>query len=675
MKHFTSNSLMKGSILFLSAFLSLSSTVEAQLSGAAQPKFVNQLTVPPYLVLTGGTPSPVNITASQFSQDLGVKDPATGAALSTTVWGYNGTFPGPTIVTRSNVPVRINWLNRLVTPEGRNLPHLLPVDPTIHWALEGLRGGISRYGVPLVTHLHGGKTEAASDGYPDAWYTPFARKRGPDFTKGDNVVPYYYANEQPAATNWYHDHALGLTRLNVYAGLAGGYLIRDAVEEQQMLNNQLPSGEYELPLIICDRMFDNDGELFYPSSDPMTGMTNTILPEFFGDFILVNGKAWPVMDVEPRPYRFRIVNGCDSRFLNLYTRQPVTFRKIGADMGFLPAPVTSSELLIAPGERLDVIIDFSANALSNNNRTIIIRNNARCPFPNGAPVDPDADGLVMSFRVTKPLNTAVPTATVPTNLRPAIVPNVQNGPTRQLLLYEGTDMMGRLMPMLGTAAGGAMMWSDPVTETPALNSTEMWEVYNTTPDAHPVHLHSTAFQIINRQRFTATQDPTTGAISNIALSGPARGPQPGEDGWKDTAPAYPGEVLRVLSKFELPGKYVWHCHILSHEDNEMMRPLVIGSGFAGMRSGGSNPEQLNLFQNVPNPFSDYTVIDYRLTVSGEVNLKVYDMTGKLVETLVDEVAEAGDYSTMVKSDAWESGMYLYVLTSNGETVSRRMVRQ
>lgn len=662
-------------IAVLALALLPSSEVAAQvlLDPMTQPRFVNQLTIPPYLNMTAGGTATIRVT--QFNQDLGLVDPVTGQPMSTTVWGYNGTYPGPTLITRSNTPVSVYWLNNLTRSNRKPLPHLLPIDTTIHWALQDVPNGLSRYGVPLVTHLHGGKTESASDGHPEAWYTPNFSLKGMEFIKGDRM-PYYYSNAQPAATNWYHDHTIGLTRLNVYAGLAGGYLIRDAIEVAQIAANQLPSGAYEMPLIIQDRMFEENGKLFYPSMDPMIGISPTVMPEFFGDFILVNGKTWPVLEVEPRPYRFRVINGADSRFFNLSFKGQLGFTQIGADMGFLPGPISLSELLIAPGERADIIIDFSAANL--NGRTLVLYNNAKIPYPNGTPVDPQTTGQVMAFRVVKPLNTTVPMATLPASLRPANTPYVQNGTTRRLLLYEGTDAMGRLMPMLGTVDGGAMMWMDPVTETPLYGSTELWEVYNTTPDAHPVHLHGTAFQVVNRQRFTATQNMATGALSNINLSNQTSGPLPGERGWKDTAPSYPGEVLRVLAKFELPGKYVWHCHILSHEDNEMMRPIFVGDGIPGMRNDvthttGASPESLTLFQNVPNPFSDHTVIDYQVPSTGYVTLKVFDMTGKLVETLVDEVRESGTYSTMVKSDAWEGGMYLYVLTTNGETISRRMV--
>jgi spore coat protein A len=258
-----------------------------------------------------------------------------------------------------------------------------------------------------------------------------------------------------------------------------------------------------------------------------------------------------------------------------------------------------------------------------------------------------------------------------------MTPYVQNGPTRKLLLYEGLDHMGRLMPLLGTTTDGGLLWMDPVTENPVLGSTELWEVYNTTPDAHPVHLHGVALQVVDRQRYAATQDTVTGALSNIRTSGPRISPGQGERGWKDTAPSYPGEVLRLMAKFDLPGKYVWHCHILSHEDNEMMRPILVGDGKSmkavADRSNGSHPEHLSLDQNIPNPFSDYTKIDFRVSEPGAVSLKVYDLTGKLIDTLIDDVRDSGAYSTLVKTSAWETGMYLYVLTSNGETVSRRMV--
>ena len=245
-----------------------------------QQQFVNPLPVPAVIdARIGGT---LAITMSQFQQYLGLNDPATGQPLYTRVWGYNGTYPGPTILAQKDVPLNVYWQNQLVDQNNQPLPHLLPVDETIHWALMGTRNW-QQYGVPLVTHLHGGHTESASDGLPDAWYTPNFTKKGSAFIKGD-ITPYTYNNDQEAATLWYHDHALGITRLNVYAGLAGFYILTDPVEGTLQAQNKLPATPYDIGLAIQDRMFTADGQLFYPSvneeEEEKVGQCQVFYPNF-----------------------------------------------------------------------------------------------------------------------------------------------------------------------------------------------------------------------------------------------------------------------------------------------------------------------------------------------------------------------------------------------------------
>lgn len=540
----------------------------------AIPKFVNPLPIPARNDMTGG--GLMTITMSQFQQDLGLLGPVTPPTppLLTTVWGYNGSYPGPTIVAKRGNPVDIQWVNNL-----NYSSHPLPVDMTIHWAGSHMMGSLFDYGIPVVPHLHGGHTESASDGLPEQWWTPLGMT-GATFVK----TLYTYDNDQEAATLWYHDHVLGITRLNVYMGLAGFYLLRDATEEALILNNSLPSGPYEIEVVIQDRMFYPNGEFAYPDVPAMNmpGFTPwpggpSAQPEFFGEIILVNGKAWPIMDVQRRQYRFRFLNGSDSRFYNmrlvgpLNTTVPLWFTQIGTEDGLLPSPVQRRELLVGPGERYDVVVDFSDPALAG--QTIIVRNNARAPFPKGATVNPNTAGQIMAFRV----GTAAVTDPVilPATLRGPIIPPIQTGETRSLLLHESVDEYGRLKPMLGTTTGGVKNWADPITETPPLNAVEVWQVYNTTPDAHPIHLHLVAFQILSRQKFTATQNPATGALTNVSLKGQPSIPGPEEMGWKDTAIMYPGEVTTVIAMFDRPGRYVWHCHILSHEDHEMMRPFHV----------------------------------------------------------------------------------------------------
>lgn len=566
------------------------------------PKFVNPLPNPldPNFIIQPTTPGGnfYEVGAYQTQQDL------LGNGLLTKVWGYGtskdrATYPGGTFVVQKGQPISVKWTNNLVDSSGNPLPHLLPVDSTVHWAdplKQGHIPGPYTGPVPIVTHLHGGHTAANSDGLPDAWFTPDTNGDGQPEYKGSLYNPIYnYNNDQDAATLWYHDHALGITRLNVYAGLAGFYILRDQydtgkVEDPNTPQKEnplgLPAGPYEIPLVVQDRMFTADGQLYYPSTPPVgsTAPNPSVLPEFFGDTILVNGKAWPVLDVEPRQYRFRLLNGSDSRFYNFFFDGGVKFSQIGTDSGLLNAPVNVNKLSLAPGERADVILDFSKLA----GKTLVMKNNAPGPMRRPLIVDPKTTGQIMAFRVNKPLDTSIPLTPVPATLRggvgqpAAIAPltptidTVTGQPiTKQLLLGEKMDTYGRIQPLLGTATGGLKVWDDPVTEYVKQGSTEIWEIYNNTPDIHPIHLHQTSFQVLDRQNFAATVDPISGALSNIKLKGQPQAPGASEAGWKDTVQMLPGQVTRIIAKFDLTGEYVWHCHILSHEDNEMMRPFVV----------------------------------------------------------------------------------------------------
>jgi spore coat protein A len=431
-----------------------------------------------------------------------------------------------------------------------------------------------------------------SDGYPEAWFSPRFAEKGPHWSR----EVYDYPNDQEAATLWYHDHAMGITRLNVYAGLAGFYLIRDDNEERLQREGRLPAPAYDIPLVIQDRSFKRDGSLFYESGkgeheqrpesaekapapqqplprDPVTRqLSPSIEPEFFGDTILVNGKIWPVLEVEPRQYRFRVLNGSNSRFYRLTLSSGQRFRQIGSDGGFLNAPVARAALLLSPAERADVILDFADPKLAG--QTIILRNDANTPFPNGAAVDPESTGQVMAFRVTRPLS-ATANSKTPAALRAPIAKlPAPRARVRQLLLAEGQDEYGRIKPMLGTVADGPLGWDAPITETPRSGDVEIWSIANATEDAHPVHLHQVFFQVLDRQKFDAAKFEA-GKQSTLRLTGARTAPPAAERGWKDTVIMYPGEVTRLIARFDLPGLYVWHCHILEHEDHEMMRPYRV----------------------------------------------------------------------------------------------------
>jgi spore coat protein A len=561
----------------------------ALLDAETHPKFVNPLPNPldPGFIFQpdGTVPGPAGdepyyqVGMFQFPQSLGLVD-AGGNHLMTTVWGYGksketATYPGRTFVAYSNQPVNVRWTNNLVNDLGNPLPHFLPVDTTLHWA-SPMNPPYPYSGVPVVAHVHGGHNESASDGLPEAWFTPGFGQKGKDWKK----EVYHYAMDQQAGSIWYHDHALGITRLNVYAGLAGFFLTRDAFDTGRRDNPLgLPAFPYEVPLAIQDRMFTAGGQLYYPSMPEESGQPEpTVLPEFFGDFILVNGQAWPVLDVEPRKYRLRFLNGSDSRFYRLWLVPSgvtiigagPTIYQIGTDSGLLYAPVPLSQLTFGPGERADTIVDFAGF----EGQRLILRNNARAPFPKGETVDPNTAGQIMAFRVGT--TATEPDQPLPATLRPMpIEPLVQTGPTRKLLLFEGEDQFGRINPMLGTVDQGALHWHMPITENPMLNDVEVWEVYNATEDAHPIHLHLVSFQIIDRQKFRAPM-AEDGRLTNIHLIGKPHKPPANEAGWKDTVQMFPGQVTRIIAKFDREGLYVWHCHILSHEDNDMMRPYCVG---------------------------------------------------------------------------------------------------
>ena len=591
------------------------------LDPAAVPKFAAAMPVIKTLELrkdltAGGM---VDIAMGPASQNL------LGMGVNTPVWGYNinggpTTYPGGTIVAKRGKDVTVTWTNNLgkdyLIKQGLSANEDV-IDRTLHWAfsthLTPEPYTIGTQGVPAVPHQHGGRTDSNYDGLPEQWFTPSGATGNYYFSN-----QYVYDLDQEAATLWYHDHALGITRLNVYAGLAGFWFLRDDNEDSLINENLIPSGDFETEIVIQDRMFWPDGRLAYPDVpwvsvpgfDPWDGGPSH-QPEFFGQVILVNGKAWPFHNVEPRQYRFRLLNGSDSRFYildikpnNIALPSP-NFWVIGNDTGLLNAPVQLNKLTIGPGERYDVVVDFSGTLDGMpgvfNGQSLTVRNNGRSPFPKGVTANPNLDGTIMQFNVgaTTSGDTIAP-LTATTNLRPVSGPIptlTADSLNRKLMLFEAVDHFGRLQPLLGTITGinnqdgtpadGTFLWDDPITENPGFNKTEIWEIHNATVDAHPIHLHLVKFQILNRQKYTATVVPKIntdhdenetqgGALRNIKYKGQPKGPDPSEAGWKDTAIMYPGEVTRIIAKFDKPGRYVWHCHILSHEDHEMMRPFHVG---------------------------------------------------------------------------------------------------
>lgn len=459
----------------------------------------------------------------------------------TRLWGYNRQFPGPTIDANQGELVQVKWMNDLPAR------HILPVDKSIHEVANHPE-------VRTVTHLHGSETRSASDGYPEAWFTNGFREVG-DFFKRE---VYEYPNRQRAATLWYHDHAMGITRLNMYAGLAGMYIIRN--EQEKRLN--LPKGKYDVPLIIQDRTFNEDGSLYYPRqpNDPAENLPDpSISPFFLGDKIVVNGKVWPYFEVEPRRYRFRILNASNTRAYQLSLGSNQSFYQIGSDGGLLQRTVKMEKIAIEPAERVDVIIDFS----KHDGETIILKNDLG---PNADPEDETGD--VMQFEVSLPI-TENDSSVIPQRLsRITSLKHNKIDSMRNLKLVGSTDKYGRPLLLLDNKK-----WMDPVTETPRVGATEIWSLMNLTGFTHPIHVHLIQFQILDRRPFDLDLYNKSG---KIVYTGPATPPEPNERGWKDTVPAPSAQITRIIIKFvPYTGNYVWHCHILEHEDHDMMRPLKV----------------------------------------------------------------------------------------------------
>ena len=537
--------------------LPLSAADAANLSPVNLPPFVDPLPIPPKLVHRPGVPA--SIRMNSFRQKIHRDLPPTS------LWGYNGSWPGPTIEVRRGQPFSVNWFNHL-PPR-----HFLPLDFTVHGEEQTVPP------VRAVVHVHGAQTLPEDDGYPDAWITPDGKK-GVAYKPGPNHFP----NAQPATTLWYHDHAIGITRLNIYAGLAGFYLIRD--DQEDTLN--LPAGQYEIPLMLQDRLFLPDGSLLYPAA--ANGTHPVWIQEFFGNTVCVNGKAKPYLEVEPRKYRFRMVNGSNARFYHLTLKpsdasgaqseksgEAPQFVQIGTDGGLLPAPLARRALVIAPGERLDFVLDFAGRS----GASFAMTNDAPAPYTRGGQVDA-AD--VMLFNVSKPL-AAPDTSAVPETLTPFGALDPSLAARERVVSINEMDRATDGYTMMGMLDG--KHWDDPVTEDPQAGSMEIWSLANTTGDVHPIHLHLVRFQVLNRQPFDVRGYLATG---KLRFTGRPLPPETSEfPGWKDTVKSYPGFVTRIIQHFDLPPgtqvtpgqrfRYVWHCHILEHEDNEMMRPYdVVG---------------------------------------------------------------------------------------------------
>jgi FtsP/CotA-like multicopper oxidase with cupredoxin domain len=679
----------------------------------------------------------------------------------TWTWGYipdaacptaaQDSYLGPVLVSTRGTPTTIRYTNALPTVAATQvLAYKYGTDQTLHWAdpLGGemnmchmqsgnppqvgvgipafksecslnfgewfnpvtRTGGFNPVGIPAVPHLHGGEVPPVLDGGPDAWFTSDGLLKGhgfytnPNFAAATNEAVYSYPNSQGAAPLWFHDHTLGATRLNVYAGIAGAYYVLDPAQEAHFATIGMRDVSQVVPIVLQDRMFDTNGQLYFPN-DTSGGVLSALnpqhpywVPEFIGDTIVVNGKAWPFLNVEPRRYRFLFLNGSNARTYEMFFVNPTTNMMgpplwiIGDDGGFLDAPAkldptAGRRLLIMPGERYEVVIDFTGFA----GQTLLLRNVAKAPYPGGAAPQGSTTGRIMQLRVgATPVADATYDPASGIALRPTPILRLTNpatgtlqagvtvSKTRELTLNEVALLpQTAIDPVTGvlTAYPGGpeeilvnnTRWSgdsartygdfQPVTvngitsrisEIPVEGTTELWEIVNTTADAHPIHTHLATFQLMNRQAFAgkaffgaySTAFPGNGAATcpakvycpgfgpplNYApstasggkwggnpdvtpfLQGPTRPPDPGEVGWKDTVMVPPGMVTRFVIRWAPQDApiaatttgypfspndgfdpvtlvangnlanthgYVWHCHIIDHEDNEMMRPDVI----------------------------------------------------------------------------------------------------
>ncbi|CAA3005800.1 multicopper oxidase LPR1-like [Olea europaea subsp. europaea] len=484
----------------------------------------------------------------------------------TTVFAFGlskdtATIPGPTIEALHGIETYITWRNYLPSK------HILPWDPTIPTAIPSTKKGI-----PTVVHLHGGIDEPESDGLSTSWFTAKFKERGPTWTK----KKYHYHNFQHPGTLWYHDHAMGLTRVNLLAGLLGAYIIRDPNVEAPL---RLPCDEeFDRPLVVFDRSFRTDGSIYMNPTGNNPSIHPQWQPEYFGDAIIVNGKAWPHMIVRRRKYRFRIINASNARFFKFYFASGLGFIHLASDSAYNEKPVMVNDILLAPSEIADVVIDFSKSKSDSD----ILSNNASYPYPSGDPVN-EANSKVMKF-IIKPHH-ELDTSRIPSKLINYPSPNLSSASlTRYIAMYEYTSKIDEPTHLYINGKS----YEAPVTETPKVGATEIWNVINLTEDNHPLHIHLGLFvaldqtELVNIDEFKECMSKNNDAIK-CHVGKYARGKKieapTHEKGWKNVYKMTPGYVTRILVRFSYihsnesyrfdataePG-YVYHCHVSNFPD-------------------------------------------------------------------------------------------------------------
>ncbi|GJP46202.1 hypothetical protein CLOM_g5514 [Closterium sp. NIES-68] len=639
-------------------------------------RFVDDLAATPLVTVDGATGSAVTIGAFQkriFHRDL--------PASKVYVYGVDeqsASYPGPMIVATRHTPTTVRWENHLSDQQ-----HMLGVDYSLPHVASPAKGGI-----PMSPHLHGAETPSDSDGHPHAWFTQHGDS-GSAFASSTSTYP----NSQPPALLWFHDHAMGLTRLNVAAGLAGLYLIKDPGGVEQPMAGWLPSGEFDVPLVLADRKFRRDGRVVYSGMRMgMGGGGLSMKMEYLGNVNVVNGKVWPFLSVKPRLYRLRLLGAANARVYRLHFQcaahsdyphllpplhgPKLSMLQIASDGGYLAAPVRRSSVLLAPGERADVLLDLSALP-SPACRHILLLNTAPAPFPSGAggmggmmggPMGRVARGagkvvgrvgravgrlvrrkkalgvrkaVMVVMLLTVAQEAAVAAPAVPAVLQ--ALPAIDLSEVSQVRYLTISGMMGGMgggmggmggrgrgmgelwgrregvgsnlsaaahqvwssfrgrmgMGMGGGGMGGMMRFSidgkgfmDAATEVGAVGAAEVWHIVNTGTHAHPIHIHLVQHRPLSRRPFNSAAFlkgtcALSGSSKRSCYTGNAEAVGPWESGWKDTTLALPGQVLRLFVKFTAQdgsafpfdatagAGYVWHCHMLEHEENDMMRPLLL----------------------------------------------------------------------------------------------------
>lgn len=694
-------------------------------------------------------------------------------------------WPSFTIEAKRGVPLNLELKNKLhdLTYRDVNIAadQTIMMDgvPTDNEMTEPYDGP-----VPIALHLHGGEVSSTSDGGPHAWFTPGYTLKGKGWDNGVSEI-LHYPNSQEAATLWYHEHSqLGLTRINVYAGMAGFYFLRDSREEyiklpgwsgDDLVQEVTPEGKTadalhpgaylpEIEIVIQDRMFDTKGQLYYEVEDaPNPDVHPFWNPEFFGDVITVNGKTWPYLSVAPRKYRFHFLNGSNARFYSLWLQDEGTgakgpaFIQVGTDGGLLQSPVTidpvsGKKLLMGPGERCDIVIDFSKVTPGT---TLTLRNDANTPYPDGDELEEGMTDRIMQFVVNgKMVNNKVASKNGmdKSQISPVLRQkpmiqltnfagkvNVKPDVIRQLTLNEVLSESGPLTVLINNSPFESMPGMEmpgDITEKPVEGTTEIWQLINTTMDAHPMHMHLVQFQLVSRQDFDMegfmeeymdsfkmeneemediggmgppmpydefNRDGAVGGNPGVNryLIGSPRPPEANERGWKDVIIAYPDQVTTYIVRFaptdmllstkksslrypfdpsEGPG-YVWHCHIVEHEDNDMMRPMNVqpNPSRLGVKSGemiaqnGVPKEGFSMEQNTPNPFSDQTEIRFNLPEGCPIQLMLYNSQGLAIKTLLDAHAPAGPHRVVLNADNLSAGVYFYRLKAGSFVETKKMI--